>query len=144
MSDIKDWSPQAAGNNAVAPNGFPEQMPAGDLNNSARELQAAVRRDWELTHGVATSTGSGGAYVLSYAVSPLSYFTGMAICFRANHANTGAATLNVNTLGAKAILTNSGGALEAGDILANGFYFVVYDGVAFRMINTGARYARYA
>lgn len=144
MSDIKDWSPNASGNNAIAPNGFPEQMPAADLNNSARELQAAVRRDWELTHGIATSTGSGNAYSISYTVSPVSYFVGMTICFKANHANTGASTLNVNGLGIKNILSNQGTSLETGDILAGGFYLVIYDGVAFRMINSGARYARYA
>lgn len=146
MANITTWSPitSTTQNNDNPPNGFPEGMPAGELNNSSREVMAAVRRDWELTHGIGVTAGSGNAFTLTYTVSPGSYYTGMIVCFKANRANTGTSTLNINSLGAVTMLTNLGNALVTGDILINGFYIVVYDGVNFRFINGTAGYARYA
>lgn len=47
MSDIKDWSTTAASNNANPPDGFPEGMAPSDVNNSSREVMAAVRTYYE-------------------------------------------------------------------------------------------------
>lgn len=47
MTDIKSWSASAAGNNAASPNGFPEGMAPSGVNDSAREVMAAVRRWYE-------------------------------------------------------------------------------------------------
>lgn len=44
MSDPKDWYRTADNNSATAPNGFPEGMLRSDVNNSARELMAAIKR----------------------------------------------------------------------------------------------------
>jgi hypothetical protein len=43
MSAINTWSQTAASNNAAAPNGFPEGMAPSGVNDSAREVMAAVR-----------------------------------------------------------------------------------------------------
>lgn len=71
MSEIKDWSTTASLNNSVAPDGFPEGMAPSDVNNSAREIMASVRkhyddtewRDWghTIAYGSATTftTASG-------------------------------------------------------------------------------------
>lgn len=45
MSDIKDWSISAASNNFSPPDGFPENQAPSTVNNGARELMAAVKRD---------------------------------------------------------------------------------------------------
>ena len=47
MSDIKDWSNTAASNNSASPNGFPESMLPSGVNNAAREVMAAIRRQHE-------------------------------------------------------------------------------------------------
>jgi hypothetical protein len=47
------------------------------------------------------------------------------------NANTGAATLNLNGLGAKNIYTSSGAALSSGDILANSTRILIYNGSDF-------------
>lgn len=47
MSDIKDWSTTAANNNSASPDGFPEGMAPSGVNNSAREVMAAVRTQHE-------------------------------------------------------------------------------------------------
>lgn len=46
MSDIKNWADDAALNIETSPNGWPEGMPPSDVNNSAREMMAAIRRSY--------------------------------------------------------------------------------------------------
>ena len=46
MSDIKNWADDAALNTETSPNGWPEGMPPSDVNNSAREMMAAIRRSY--------------------------------------------------------------------------------------------------
>jgi microcystin-dependent protein len=59
----------------------------------------------------------------------------MPISFKAANANTGAATLNVDGLGAVAIKKNVNKDLSAGDIAAGQIIIVVYDGTYFQMIS---------
>ncbi len=47
MSNISTWSKTAASNNSTPPDGFPEGQTPGSVNNSARELMAAVRTQHE-------------------------------------------------------------------------------------------------
>lgn len=47
MSNISAWSSTAASNNAASPNGFPENMLPSGVNDSAREIMAAVRTWYE-------------------------------------------------------------------------------------------------
>jgi hypothetical protein len=44
MSDLKNWSLTAGGNNDGPPDGMPENMNRTDVNDSVRELMAAIRR----------------------------------------------------------------------------------------------------
>lgn len=44
MSNISTWTTSAASNNSVSPDGFPENMAPSGVNDSAREVMAAVRR----------------------------------------------------------------------------------------------------
>ena len=44
MSDVSQWSNLASNNTSAAPDGFPEGQTAGSLNDSSREVMAAVRR----------------------------------------------------------------------------------------------------
>lgn len=44
MSDVRDWSSTDASNNATSPDGFPEGMQAGKVNDSARAVMGGVRR----------------------------------------------------------------------------------------------------
>ncbi|MCG8691919.1 MAG: hypothetical protein MI806_11985 [Minwuiales bacterium] len=46
MTDIQSWSPTASQNTDPAPDGFPEDIPLRDVDDSAREVMAAVRRQW--------------------------------------------------------------------------------------------------
>lgn len=44
MSDVSTWSAIANANNSPSPNGFPENMPPSGVNDSCREVMAAVKR----------------------------------------------------------------------------------------------------
>lgn len=46
-ADITTWSTSAASNNSAAPDGFPEGMAPSAVNDAAREVMAAVRRQTE-------------------------------------------------------------------------------------------------
>lgn len=127
MSDVRTWSTTASENNATPPDGWPEGMPPSAVNDSARENMAAVKRLYNDITGVGTATGSSNAYALAASQEITSYAAGNLFVFRANHTNTGAATLNVNGIGAKAIRKDVSAVLNANDILNGNIVIVVYD-----------------
>jgi hypothetical protein len=81
-------------------------------------------------------TGGGTADAITASVSPAitAYAAGQAFRFIASGANTGAVTLNLNSVGNKAITKNGATALAAGDIPADAVCTVVYDGTQFQLV----------
>lgn len=63
------------------------------------------------------------------------YTDGMRITFKADVANTGACSLNIDGLGAKAIKTTAGADPATGVITANAFVELLYDGTNFVIQN---------
>lgn len=87
----------------------------------------------------AADGGSTDAYAITLSPAPSGYTTGTHYRFKANTANTGACTLNVNSLGAKTIKKVQGGIttdLADNDIRAGQFVDVVYDGTNLQMQST--------
>lgn len=87
----------------------------------------------------AADGGGSDAYAITLSPAPSAYQTGAHYRFKANTANTGAATLNVNSLGAKTIKKVAGGIttdLSDNDIRSGQFVDVVYDGTNFQMQST--------
>lgn len=80
----------------------------------------------------AVATGTAAAVVLTYT-PPKVLANGTTIVFRTAYDSTGAATVNVNALGAKPLILR-GAALAAGDLLAGDIVRAVYDGVSFNVI----------
>ena len=141
MAEIQDLSTTDASNSGAAANaGFPENMNPSDVNNAARALEGMIARLYADTNGSIVSTGSSNAYVLAAARTIASYAQGQIFMFEANHANTGAATLNVDSVGAKAIVKNNDVALTAGDIEAGQIVLVAYEATAdnFQMLSQTA------
>lgn len=84
----------------------------------------------------ASSGGSANAYTVTLSPVPTSYAAGMIVRFLATFANTGSATLNVNSLGAKTIKKTDGATnLSSGDIANGQLVVVVYDGTNFQMVS---------
>jgi microcystin-dependent protein len=120
-----------ASNNAPSPSGFPEGMNMSGLNDSGRAVMAAVKRFWGRIQGRYASTGSSNAYALTPDVPLGAYVTGERYSFRANFTNSAAATLNISTLGTRAIkkMALAGKVnLAAGDIQSGQPVTVEYDG----------------
>ncbi|HMF55090.1 MAG TPA: hypothetical protein VK619_01910, partial [Pyrinomonadaceae bacterium] len=83
--------------------------------------------------------GASDAYACSLSPAPASYVTGARYRFKANTANTGAATINLNSLGAKAIKKAAGGIttdLADNDIRVGQVVDLVYDGTNMQMQST--------
>jgi hypothetical protein len=100
-----------------------------------------VSTDFVKQSGAQTYAADGGAsdsYAITLSPAPGSYTTGMVLQFKANTANTGAATLNVNSLGAKTIKKQKDQDLGNNDIKAGSIVEVVYDGTNFQMLNPTA------
>lgn len=76
---------------------------------------------------VGTDTGSANTCIVNYTPAIPSLVDGMVLWFKAAVANTGATTLNVNGLGAKAVIGGAHSALQGGEIVANGKCMVVYN-----------------
>jgi len=86
----------------------------------------------------AADAGANDTYVITLSPVPTSYTDGMVVYFKANTVNTGAATLNVNSLGAKTIVKGVNTTLANGDIAAGQFVTVIYDGTNFVLQNPTA------
>ena len=128
MSEIQTWSATAANNNSSAPNGWPEGMAASSVNNSAREMMAALAKWYKDENGTLVTGGSSNAYTLTPNRTVSAYEGGLSFTFEANHTSSSTTpTLNVSSLGAKTITDQEGNALTVGDIVSGGIYRVVYD-----------------
>lgn len=75
------------------------------------------------------------AYAITLSPAPTAYAAGQTFRVKIGTANTGAATLNVNGLGAISIKKNSNSDLATGDLLANQVIEVVYDGSVFQLLS---------
>jgi len=133
MSDVQTWNVSAGSNNSAAPNGFPEGMPPSGVNDAAREVMAAVARYRYDTDGVNSSTGTN-TITLAASRTMTAYAQGDLFTFKAGGTNTGATTLNVDSLGAKNVYYQ-GAALTGGEITNGQIVTVVYDGTQFQLIN---------
>lgn len=87
-----------------------------------------------LYHDYAADAGATDSYAITVTPAPAAYTTGDVYTFRANTANTGVATLNVNSLGAKTIKKNSTSDLDNSDILAGQIVTVCYDGTNMQLV----------
>lgn len=85
-----------------------------------------------------TSGGTANALTLSPSPSLNSYTTGQKVRFSIFQSNTSAATVNINTLGAKNIKKFNGSGLVdlvGGDLPVNTIAEIEYDGTQFELIN---------
>lgn len=81
-------------------------------------------------------TGTADAYAIAPTPAIVAYATGQIFTFKALNDNTGAATLDVNSLGVKTIKKTDGATdLSSGDIQQGQLIMVQYDGTNFQMMN---------
>lgn len=81
-----------------------------------------------------TSTGSANTQAVQYSNAPIAYRAGMTIAFMPGFANTGPATINVNSIGAVQILQVAQ-ALKGNELTPGVPVLAIYDGVQFEIIS---------
>lgn len=100
-----------------------------------RRMASAVQQNkWAAANASGTNTLTAA---LSPAPAALADLTNSAIRIKIAATNTGAATLNLNGLGAAPIVTPDGVALPAGSLLAGAVVMLVYDGSKFQLVAGG-------
>ena len=78
------------------------------------------------TVNFAVDTGTANAYVVALDASITTYTDGLQVVFRPLNDNTGSATINLNSLGAKSIRLTDSNPISAGDISAGAVIDVRY------------------
>lgn len=78
----------------------------------------------------AADAGTANAYAVAYTPAIKMLSDGMRLTFQALTANTGAATLNVNSLGGRALIGGAQQPLQGGEIQAGSKVEVIYHGVS--------------
>ena len=86
---------------------------------------ASQIQDGSLTYAV--DTGSANTYAISLTPNETAYAAGQVFFFKSTNANSGASTLNVDSIGAVDIKKYHNVALVSGDIVQNQLIGVVYD-----------------
>lgn len=81
-----------------------------------------------------TESGSGNSYVVTMPNTRTSNANGDEVVFRATHTNTGAATLQIDSITAVALRRFNGDPLEANDIVTGRFYAARYDSANSRFV----------
>jgi len=102
-----------------------DSVSLGQVQNSGHHLIGSVS-------GVDTITGLLAPAITAYA-------SGQSFFFVSAGANTGAVTMNLNSVGAKAITKEGATALVAGDIPSGALVHIVYDGTRFQLISIGGQ-----
>jgi len=84
--------------------------------------------------------GAADAYEVTLPNTITSYTDGIRVSFKSSAANTGASTIDVDSVGAKSLTRQSGAALVVGDILADKMVVAMYNSTsdAFEVISNTA------
>jgi hypothetical protein len=86
----------------------------------------------------AADTTNTNSYAVTLTPPATGLNTGTVVYFKVSNANTGASTINVNTLGVKNIDKGGTTPLAPGDLLAGIIYTIIYDGVEWQLVNPSA------
>jgi hypothetical protein len=106
-----------------------------------RAMEASATLVLSATTTVDTVGGTGDVITLTPGTAATAYTTGDRYQFDAAATNTGATTVNVSGLGAKAITKRENGtntALESDDMVIGKSYVIAYDGTQFQLVLPGA------
>lgn len=118
----------------------PAGGPDTDLNMLGKALTA-----YGSAAEVYEDSGTANTYLLTHPgnlVELGAYQDGMRVTFKAGNSNTGASTINVNSLGAKNVTFPDGTALPSGSIVAGTYYTAIYvlSSDLFELLDVSASY----
>jgi len=119
--------------------------PKSQGDDHLRMIKSVLQNSFAGLPGMVIVTGSEaqGAtvndYVITISPAPADYTASMLVLFKATHANTGAATLKINSLAAKPLLAVDSTTLRSGDIESGGIVAAYYDGTNFYLVSGNDR-----
>lgn len=130
MSSIFDWSLTASSNaNADTSINWAEGQAPSTVNGSARVMMARIKEFLLDIGGAPVAAGTANAITVTVNSSFTAFADGIRVAFRAVETNSGATTINVNSIGAKPVVkfTTSGEtALIGQEIQDNCIHELVY------------------
>jgi microcystin-dependent protein len=129
MTGLIDFSIFASENNvAAAPVNWQEGMPANAVNNSAREMMAALARWHSDNNGFLGATISGNAATVasSQGIKASHFDNGFSVSFATMQTNTGPMTLNIDNTGARPWRRPRGVDFAPGDIVPFMIHVVIW------------------
>ena len=141
--NIYDWSVTAANNDtADSLINWREGMARAAVNDSSRSMMAAIAKNRDLLNGSKVTGGTVNAQTFTSGYSFNSIPTipaGVRVLLQIgpNLTNTGAATLNMDNLGAIPIKTETGTDIPPGVLIGNGYAEFRYDGTSWILLNRG-------
>jgi hypothetical protein len=83
----------------------------------------------------ASDGGSANAYTATLSPAITAYSTGQIAVVKIANTNTGASTINLNSIGTKNITLTNQAAINAGDLIAGMEAYLMYDGTQFQLLN---------
>lgn len=135
------YSETAGSNTAASPNGWPSGVFPNQVEGINRVTLASLQRFWNRINGQLTVGGTANAITLtpSNTSFPTSYVAGEQFQFKATGTNSGATTININSLGFVNIFkkTSSGvAACAGGEIQSGDNVLISYDGTQFQILSS--------
>lgn len=143
MANFYDWSSTAADNDdAGTPINWAENQAPSTVNNSARE-QMKQTADFRDFLGGAKITATADTMTLTSGMTITAYAQGMLFAAEIGATNTTACTLNIDSVGAKAVVKKYNVPLIAGDIVAGQIALFAYEASAdnFQLLSNTATLA---
>jgi len=104
-------------------------------NATVRNMYASAAQVQDGTLQYLTSVTGTNTIAATAPISMSALAAGQVFRFIAAATNTSGVTLNINSIGARAITKNGTTALSANDILINSAITVIYDGTQFQLLN---------
>lgn len=116
-----------------------EGDPKSQGDDHIRMLKEVLKKAFAGFTGGVLVTGADGGVANAYTLLPVTplpaYGTRMVMRFSPTANNTGACTMNISSLGAKAIKAVDGTDLALGDLIVGQFYEAIYTGTEWRLIS---------
>src|SRR6266487_1931613 len=126
---VFNWSQTAATNStADATINWAEGQAPSTVNDSARAVMAAIAKWRDDNDGSLVTGGTATAFTLTTnsVYTTLGLLDGHRLTFKVNNTSGAAPTLNVDTLGAKAINASTGIPIATGALVSGNTYTVIY------------------
>jgi len=108
-------------------------IPLTQLDSNISALATAVNTLQNFDNFYVDSGTTNTIVVTVNSPQIVTYGAGLLLQVKVANTNTGAVTINVNSLGAVSVLTPSGVSLSAGALVAGGIYQFQYDGTNFQI-----------